>query len=187
MTRLEALRETLADYRKMREAFPDMDELQLVAVRRERETVAADEALFDRVAREIDADGAHGWGRFRSELGWTGQPPPAFAESGPPVAAEWLRREGEEAGVAFRLTPAPDAAGKALIVTASHRDLGESDRLEDSEIPCLLQCAAVLADGRLPFRRIAYDIYWGLPDNDESGSAMRRLFDRFAGFREQEG
>ena len=188
LERLEALRGTLADYRKMRESCSGMVDLQLVAVRRERETAAADEVLFERVVREIAADGAHGWGRFRSALGWTGHPPPAFAESGPPVAAEWLRGEGADAGVAFRLTPAPGAACKALIVSARHRGLGESDRLEDGEIPCLLQRATVLADGRLePFKCIAYEIYWGLPENDGSGSAMRRLFDRFAGFKEQEG
>ena len=62
MTQLGVLRQTLADYRKMRQACSDLAELQLVAARRERETVAADEALFERVTQEIDADGARGWG-----------------------------------------------------------------------------------------------------------------------------
>ena len=185
MTRLRLLRQTLEDYRQMRASCSGMDELALVAVRREREIAAADEALFDRAAREIAADGAQGWARFRSALGWTGHPPPGFDESGPPVAAEWLRRDGAGAGVAFRLTPAPGAVGEALIVSARHRDLGDSDELEEGEIPCLRQRAAILANKRLqPFRRIAYDVYWGLPDSDESHSALRRLFDRFAGFEE---
>ena len=186
MTPLQLLRQTLEDYREMRASFSDMNELELVAVRREREVAPADEALFDRVAREI-ADGAQGWARFRSELGWTGNPPPRFEESGPPVAAEWLCRDGAEAGTAFRLTPAPapGAVGKALIVSARHRALGESGGLEDGEIACLRQRAAVLAHKCLqPSRRIAYDVYWGLPDSDESQSALRRLFDRFAGFEE---
>ena len=180
MTRLELLRQALSDYRKMREACADLAELQLVAARRERETVTADEALFERVTQAIDAPGAQGWARFRSELGWTNHPPSGFAKSGPPIAAEWLSREGANAGIAYRLTPAPSVAGATLIVSARHRALGESDRLEDGEIACLRQRATVLAHRRLePFRRIAYDIYWGLPETDES--AMRRLFDRFAG------
>ena len=185
MTQLGVLRQTLADYRKMRQACSDLAELQLVAARRERETVAADEALFERVTQEIDADGARGWARFRSELGWTNHPPPCFAKSGPPMAAEWMRRQDTDAGIAYRLTPAPNEASAMLIVSARHRTLSESDRLEDGEIACLRQPVTVLAHQRLkPFGRIAYDIYWGLPETDESRSAMRRLFDRFAGFEE---
>lgn len=183
MTRLELLRQTLADYLKMREACADLAELQLVAARRERETVTADEALFKRVTKAIKEPGAQGWARFRSELGWTNHPnhpPLGFAESGPPIAAEWLSREDANAATAYRLTPAPSVANKTLIVSARHRALGKSDRLEDGEVACLRQCATVLAHQRLkPFGRIAYDIYWGLPETDEG--AMRRLFDRFAG------
>ena len=183
MTRLGLLRQTLADYLKMREACADLAELQLVAARRERETAAADKALFERVTQAIKAPGTRGWARFRSELGWTNHPPSGFAKSGPPIAAEWLSREGGNPEIAYRLTPAPSVAGATLIVSAHHRTLGESDRLEDGEIACLRQRVTVLAHRRLePFGRIAYDVYWGLPETDES--AMRRLFDRFAGLEE---
>lgn len=183
MTQLELLRQTLADYRKMRQSCSGLTILELVAARRESKTVTADEALFERVTQAIDAPGAGGWARFRSELGWTNHPPSCFAKSGPPIAAEWLSREGANAEIAYRLTPAPRVAGATLIVSARHRALGEADRLEDGEIACLRQRATVLAHRRLkPFGRIVHDVYWGLPETDKS--AMRRLFDRFAGFEE---
>lgn len=188
MNRLELLRRTLADYEKMRarEEFSGMAELSLVAVRRERGEAPADEALYRRVTAEIGAGGAQGWARYRSALGWPDAPPPAFEDAGPPVAAEWLRRADAGETTAWRLGPAPGKAGAALIVSVRHRALGPSGALADGETACLRQRAAVLAHPRLgSARRIAYDIYWGLPENGDS-SAMRRLFDRFAGFAEPE-
>lgn len=185
MNRLALLRSTLADYENMRarKAFSGMAELSLVAARRGREEAPADEALYGRVAAEIGADGAQGWARFRSALGWPGCPPPAFEEAGPPVAAEWLRGADADEETAWRLGPAPGKAGAALIVSVRHRALGPSDALAEGETACLRQRATVLAHPRLGSARIAYDIYWGLPENGDA-SAMRRLFDRFAGFAE---
>lgn len=189
MNRLELIRSTLADYEKMRarEEFSGMAELSLVAARRGREEAPADDELYRRVTEEIGADSAQGWARYRSALGWTGRrrPPPAFAEAGPPVAAEWLRRADAGEGTSWRVGPAPGKAGAALIVSVRHRALGPSGALADGETACLRQRATVLAHPRLDAARIAYDIYWGLPENGDA-SAMRRLFDRFAGFAEQE-
>lgn len=189
MNRLELLRRTLADYERMRARgeFSGMAELFLAAVRRGREEAPADEALYRCVTAEIGAGGAQGWARYRSALGRSDAPPPAFEDAGPPVAAEWLRRAGAGADAgettAWRLGPAPGKAGAALIVSVRHRALGPSGALADGETACLRQRALVLAHPRLGSARIAYDIYWGLPENGDS-SAMRRLFDSFAGFAE---
>ena len=183
MTELELLRETLADYCKVRQTLSDLPELSLVAVRRKREQVAADADLFEKVKKALAGPNG-GWARFRSELGWTCRPPPCFETSGPPIMAEWL----DERGVAYRLTPAPSVAGQALIVSVRTRALGHGDSLRDGEEPALRQSLEVLAHTRVdPFTHIAYEVYWGLPPNGSS-SATRRLFDRFAGFIEkQEG
>ena len=183
MTELELLRETLADYCKVRKTLPDLSDLSLVAVRRTRVQVAADTALFEKVNKALGSPNG-GWARFRSELGWICQPPPCFETSGPPIMAEWLDNED----VAYRLTPAPNIAGQALIVSVHTRPLGQSDSLGDDEEPALCQSLEVLAHPRVaPFTHIAYKVYWGLLPNGSS-SATRRLFDRFAGFIEkQEG
>ena len=106
MTELELLRETLADYCKVRKTLSDLPELSLVAVRRKREQVAADADLFEKVKKALAGPNG-GWARFLSELGWTCRLPPCFETSGPPIMAEWL----DDKGVAYRLTPAPSVAG----------------------------------------------------------------------------
>ena len=178
MKRLDLLRRTHADYSKLRKALDDLPHLAMVAVARTSESAAMDRELFDRVTVALGDNGAVGWARFRSELGWSGCLPPGFEISGPPIMAEWL--DGN--GVAHRLTPAPNVVGRALIVAVSDRTLGEGDGLEEREIPALRQRVEVLAHKRIaPLEQVAYDVYWGLPPNG-SQSATRRLFDRFAGF-----
>ena len=177
MNELGLLRETLADYRKACQTLSDLPELSLVAVRREPKQKAADITLFERVTTALAA-GPHGWARFRSELGWTGHPPPCFEQSGPPIMAEWLDCDG----TAYRLTPAPNAVGEALIVSVRDRVLRQDEGLAKGEIPALRQHVEVLALPRVNCStHIAYEVYWGLP-RDGSLSATRRLFDRFAGF-----
>ena len=184
MSELDLLRETFADYCKVRQTLSDLPEMSLVAVRREPEQVAADEKLFERVTKVLAEQGSVGWARYRSDLGWSGgHPPPRFEESGPPIMAEWRDRDG----TAHRLTPAPSAAGAALVVAVRDRELGPNDGLGEGEVPALRQCMKVLADRRIePFTHIAYEVYWGLSENG-SRSATRRLFDRFAGFCKQVG
>lgn len=180
MSKLDLLRETLADYCSVREALSDLPEMSLVAVQRKPQRAASDEALFDRVTKILVEDHAVGWARYRSELGWTDHPPPCFEQSGPPIAAEWL----DEDGTAYRLTPAPSAVGEALIVAVRDRKLGPGDSLCAGEVPALRECLKVLAHRRIkPFTHIAYAVYWGLPESG-SPSATRRLFDRFAGFKQ---
>lgn len=181
MKRLDLLRRTHTGYGKLREAFGDLPDLAMVAVARTSESAAMDRELFDRVTDALAAKGAVGWARFRSELGWSGCPPPGFDVSGPPIMAEWLDRNG----VSRRLTPPPSVTGRALIVAIDDRRLGGDDCLEEHEIPALRQRVEVLAHSRVEsFEHLAYDIYWGLPQ-DGSPSATRRLFDRFAGFLPQ--
>ena len=201
MTRLELLRKTFNDYKSLRVTLGDLPELSLVAVHRKCEQMAVDEELFDEMTKLLSGEEnglawfrsklgwtgdppsgeVHGWARFRSELGWIGHPPPCFKQSGPPIMAEW--RDGD---VAYRLTPAPSVAGQALFVSAAERALEPDDCLEEGEIPALRQRLEVLAHSRVkPFTHIAYEVYWGLPPNG-SGSATRRLFDRFAGFIEKQ-
>ena len=184
MSELDLLRETFADYCKLRQTLSDLPEMSIVAVRRKPEQVAADEKLFERVTKVLAEQGSVGWARYRSELGWSGgHPPPCFKESGPPIMAEWLDRDG----TAHRLTPASSVTGKALIVAIRDRELGSNDDLGEGEVSALRQCLRVLADRRIePFSHIAYEVYWGLPENG-SPSATRRLFDRFAGFCKQVG
>lgn len=184
MNELDLLRETFADYCKARRTLSELPEMSLVAVRREPEPeVAADEKLFERVTDALAEQGSIGWARYRSELGWRGHPPPCFEQSGSPIMAEWLHRNG----TACRLTPAPNAVGMALIVEVRDRELRPNDGLEVGEVPALRQCVEVLAHPRIdPFTHIAYEVYWGLPANG-SPSATRRLFDRFAGFFTQVG
>ena len=183
MTQHDLLRRTHHHYSELRRknAFPDMPNLHFVAVKRACERAEVNEALFDRVAKALDD--AVGWARFRSELGWTCCPPSGFVDSGPPVMAEWL----DEEGVSHRLIPAPNAVGQALIVTTRDRKLGGNDCPGKHEIPALRQHVEVLGHSRVyPFTHVAYDVYWGLPQ-DDSPSATRRMFDRFAGFLEQKG
>ncbi len=183
MKQLDLLRRTYADYCKLHGAFDDLPRLAPVAVARTSGSAAMDRELFDRVTKVLAGKGAVGWARFRSELGWSGCPPPCFELSGPPIMAEWL--DGN--GVSHRLTPAPNAAGRALIVTIRDRMLSESDCLKEGEIPALRQRVEVLAHSRIdPFTHVAYDVYWGLPQNG-SLSATHRLFDRFAGFLPKKG
>lgn len=208
MTKPELLREAFNDYellRGKRARLDDLPELSFVAMYRKSAQVAADRELFEKVTNvlagemhgrawfrrklgwtgnpSLEAE-VNGWARFRSELGWTGHPPPCFEQSGPPIMAEWL-----DGGISYRLTPAPSVAGQALVVSACARSLDPDDCLRDGEAPGLCQRLEVLADSRVaPFTHIAYEVCWGLPSNDSS-SAMRRLFDRFAGFitKKQEG
>ena len=178
MNKLDLLRETFADYCAVRRTLCDLPELSLVAVRRTCEQAAADHALFEKVTQVLAETGSSGWARFRSELGWSGAPPPSFEQSGPPIVAEW--RDGK--GIAHRLSPAPNAVGTALMVAVDDRALGSRDGLAEGEAPALRQRLEVLAHPRAaPFTHIAYEVYWGLPGNGSS-SATRRLFDRFAGF-----
>lgn len=179
MNDLDLLRETFDDYCAVRRTLCDLPELSLVVVRRTCEQAAADRrVLFEKVTKVLDEVGSSGWARFRSELGWSGAPPPSFEQSGPPIFAEWL--DGK--GIAHRLSPAPNAAGTALTVAVHDRALGSLDGLAEGEAPALRQRLEVLAHPRVaPFTHIAYEVYWGLPGNG-SPSATRRLFDRFAGF-----
>ena len=182
MNQLGLLRQTHADYcklRKTKDGLSDLPDLELVAVARTFESAAMDRRLFDRVAKALAGNRTDGWARFRSELGWSGCPPPCFERSGPPIMAEWL----DGTGKAHRLTPEPNAVGRALVVTVSERPLNEGDSLKGDEFPVLRQCLEVMAHSRVkPFTHIAYKVYWGLLQNG-SPSATRRLFDRFAGFR----
>ena len=181
MSELDVLRETFADYCSVRETLCDLPEISLVAVRRTCDQAAVDQKLFERVTKALADEHSSGWARFRSELGWSGAPPPTFKASGPPIMAEWL----DGSGTAHRLSPAPSAVGKALLVAVSHRPLEPRGGLTDGETPALLQRLQVLAHARVaPFTHIAYDVYWGLPENG-APSATRRLFDRFAGFIEE--
>lgn len=204
MTRLELLREAFNDYellRGKRAGLDDLPELSLVAMYRKSAQVVTDRELFEKVTNVLAGEvhgrawfrqklrwtgnpsleeGGNGWARFRSELGWTDHPPPCFEQSGPPIMAEWL-----DGGISYRLTPAPSVAGQALVVSACARSLDPldpNDCLREGEEPGLRQRLEILADPRVtPFTHIAYEVCWGLPSNDSS-SAMRRLFDRFAGF-----
>ena len=178
MSGLDLLRETLADYGRVRDALTGLPDLALVSVRRDRGPAPVDRALFERVVAALESPGTLGWARFRSELGMTGWPRPDFAEAGSPSAAEWIDRDR----VSHRLTPAPGASGQGLIVSITEGD----PAADNGALVCLRQTIAVLAHHRAaPYTHAAYDVYWGLPE-DGGTSGMRRLFDRFAGFESRE-
>lgn len=118
----------------------------------------------------------HGWARHRSGIRRLSEA--AGADFGPPLFAEWVEAGG---ATSFRLAPHPNAPGLLALWRYAEED-------GDAAIEVAAQDVAVLdvafdpsvKDDAAPI--LVYRVYWGAPDGT---SAVRRLFARFLGFREQ--
>lgn len=192
----KALERALADYATLRKdlrarrkaqqastgrpaTLPVLPVLDLVAVHCTSESLPLDEDAFDLVVDAIDTESLTGWCRFRSEIGWSGRLPAGYASAGPPITAEWV----EPGAVSCRLLPDPDGApGMGRLWTLSERLLKPEDPLQDGEIACLRERRLVLSEGLPdPCRHLVYHVFWGA-DPDDDAHALRRRFDRLAGF-----
>lgn len=185
-----ALRQVFADYNTLRKPVPaNWPELKLVAVSTKTGSTGADETCFGEVVEALNEEEQSGWVRFQSDVYWTGAGySPDFAECGPPLFAEWTT--GAQASC--RLRADPDTPGKVHIWTYTERDLGVSDDLRKDETAFLRETVTVLGHRkRLGSTELVYHIYWAAPEKaapeKKDPFALRRVFDRFAGFKMKEG
>jgi len=185
MTRHDtALRRAWQDYRALRQNAPeDWPGLDLVALGMEAETMLANEDAFDMVHAAIQAPGAQGWARLRSALIWTGQQDlPGFATAGPPLFAEWC----EDAQTSLRLRRDPEKPGSLILRRFTERSLQDNDEPNTGETLFLREVRTLVAHPRvLPGTQLDYHVFWGAPEG-ENPHALRRIFDRFAGFSPEE-
>lgn len=174
------LRQVHKDYAALARLDPaHWPALDLVAVAREvAQPLPADKSGFDNVLAALNADS--GWARFRSEVHWTGNPDtPDYDQWGAPLFAEWV--ENETSSVRLRLDPdEPTRLVKWLYTETVVTD----EEAEDAEgLVFLREQVAVLGHKRrLPGMMLIYHVFWG---GDGKG-AVRRVFDRFAGFQGEE-
>lgn len=191
-----ALVQALADYSALRKALrarrkeqrgrgdtpvtlPVLPVLDLVAVRCASESIALGQGAYDRVIAALGSGGLTGWCRFRSEVGWSGKLPADYASAGPPITAEWVF----PGAASCRLLPDPSGnPGRGVLWTLTERMLKPSEALQGDEQACLRERRLVLSEGLpQPCRHLVYHVFWGA-DPDDDAHALRRRFDRLAGF-----
>ena len=182
----KALTDLLTAYRKIAGSASGDTALTLCAVSSGTpERLTADRAAFDRVRNALASSTAQGWARFRSAAYVTGRnkPLPDFDAAGEPLRAEWRLDEASS----MRLTADPGGSGLVLR-TYADRILAPGDPIPDGYRAALRQTVTVLSDPIPEDPRtlggkqevLIHHVYWGASPEDPS--AIRRLFDRFAGF-----
>ena len=180
--RLSVLRQTHADYQRLVQSEDGWPDLELVAVKIEIETVPLDESGFNSVCDAIFQKNRQGWAEFRSELAWSGSASqPEFETAGQPLMAEWT--DGARASVRLRAESSGSPTARTWRI--SERSLGQNDPLTEGETAHLRETTERMAHAQMaPVAALEYHIYWGAGPGD-SPYALRRLFDRFGGFKKQ--
>jgi hypothetical protein len=177
-----ALARTYSDFCLLREQADGLElpEIALVAVDRATEDITLDAAAFNRRRGTLDRPEGAAWCRFRSVVRWSGAADwPSFKEAGPPLFAEWI--EAPERSCRLRLLSG-SASPRARIWTFTERVLGPDDPLREGEVCALREERKALAraapDG---IASLVYHVFWGAEPHEDV-HALRRRFDRFAGF-----
>lgn len=180
-----ALARTFADYGKLKAQAGKLGlpELALVAVHSATEDIALDAVAFDRLRGILGRPEVAGWCRFRSDVRWSGSTDwPEYGEAGPPLFAEWT--EAQDQSCRLRLLSGTGDPG-ARIWTFTERLLGADDLLREGEVCALREERKALAraapDG---VGRLVYHVFWGAEPHEDV-HALRRRFDRFAGFSKE--
>lgn len=182
---LAALRKAHDDYQVLCDMQPGKwPELQPVAVKHATKQYDADQACFDRVSKELREKDQHGWARFQSEVDWTGNTKTLdFATAGKPLFAEWT----VGAQTSCRLRSDPENLGEVCVWTYTESDLWPPDNLQNDETAYLRETTTVLGRRiRSNGAKLVYHVYWAAP-GDGDAYALRRMFDRFAGFQSKGG
>ncbi len=183
--RRRALARAFADYGTLRAEAAELDlpELSLVALHCATEDIALDESAFDRMCGILDRPDGTGWCRFRSVVRWSGAADfPDYDTAGPPVLAEWT--EAPERSCLLRLQSG-SGSPRARIWTFTERMLGPEDPLGEAEICALREKRKALARAApAGTRSLIYHVFWGAEPHEDA-HALRRRFDRFAGFSKE--
>lgn len=180
--RRRALAQAYADYGTLRAQAAGiyLPELALVALHCTTEDIALDKAAFNRICNILKRPEGAGWCRFRSIVAWAGTTAPLeYDTAGPPVFAEWT--ETPEQSCRLRILSGAGTP-RARIWTYTERVLGPDDRLEDGEVCALREQRKALARAApAGIHSLIYHVFWGAEPHEDP-HALRRRFDRFAGF-----
>lgn len=181
----QALARAARDYATLRQQAQGLElpEIVLVGVTVTTDDMALDAEAFRQVLAAFAEERAAGWARFRSVVTWSPDTEwPDFEEAGPPIFAEWT--SGPARSCRLRLLSG-DGPARARLWTFEERPLGADDEPAPGEVCALREArGAVARAAPAGITGLSYHVFWGAEPHEDV-HALRRRFDRFAGFVEE--